>query len=564
MTAVPPDPPLDPPAATEGWDFFAVADLEVAASVGSASDGDLWPSTWADDGHLYAACGDGLGFDLAAPWSDIVVNRIEGTPETGLTGTRLAAGRDVSPVWTDPERFNSKPTGIVAVDGDGDGRDELYLAVQDLRFGPDASAFNEAPAAGIVRSDDYGRTWHAPPRPMFTDHTFTTVMFLDFGRSNAASGRFGPARYVYAYGLDHNWRASYDGCVPDPEHLYLARVPAAAIQDRRAWEFFTGRTGSAWSADIADRVPVLSDRSRRHVGLTVAGPSGATVLSQGGVVYNAPLDRFLYSSWSEYTIELYEAPLPWGRWRHVMSRDFGPYPWVGPAGAVPRHGGYGTTIPSKFISDDGRDLWLQSNWFWRASTFEGRTYHYALRRLRLEPASWVVGARPRAQPPDGTNLATPGMGAHPVATACRSGRLEVLNDGRTDVGEDSWNGTAKLVDHWGYTWARPLRMNELVYVSGPYDANGGWFARPPRVEVRVDGRWIDPGARIGPEYPPDSRATGGREYVFEFATVQADGIRLVGAPGGFDSYSAISELAVFHRGRPSAMHAVASRGGRDL
>src|SRR5690625_3336900 len=98
-----------PPAS----DAFAVATVHPATTVTTASDGDLWPSTWADDGALYTACGDGLGFSTdPADFSEIVVNRIDGTPETGLTGTRLAAGRDVAPIWTDPQRYNSKPTGI--------------------------------------------------------------------------------------------------------------------------------------------------------------------------------------------------------------------------------------------------------------------------------------------------------------------------------------------------------------------------------------------------------------------------------------------------------------------
>ncbi|SEE52481.1 DUF4185 domain-containing protein [Jiangella alba] len=534
------------PAPADGRpEYFAVARVEGAESVRTASDGDLWPSAWADDGQLYAACGDGLGFDLTAPWADIVVNRIEGTPATSLTGARLASGRDVAPVWTDPDRYNSKPTGMVAVDGNGDGHDELYLAVQDLRYGTDPSAFNEAPAAGIVRSEDYGHTWQAPRQPMFTDHVFTTVMFLDFGRSNRLSAQFGPP-YVYAYGLDHNWRTSYDGCVPDPQDLYLARVAPQAVQDRAAWTFFSGldRGQPVWSADIGDRAPVLTDTARRHAGLTVAGPSGGTTIAQGGVVYNEPLNRFLYSSWTEYTFELFEAPLPWGPWRHALTHDFGPYPWLGPDAAWPRHGGYATTIPSKFISVDGRDLWLQSNWFWRASTTEGRTYRFSLRRLRLDPATepgdTVDGPRIEA------NLAAPGAGAHAVATAARSGRLDVLNDGRVDVGEDSWNGTPKATDHWGYHWARRKPMNRLRYVSGPYDFNGGWFTEPPRVEVRVAGRWRDTEATIDPPYQPGPEATGHRVYDFTFAEVHADGIRLTGPPGGAEHYSAISELSVFH------------------
>ena len=62
--------------------FFSTAAVEEHASVVSASDGDLWPSCWGADNHLYAANGDGRGFS-DEPWADIVMNRIFGTPLHG-------------------------------------------------------------------------------------------------------------------------------------------------------------------------------------------------------------------------------------------------------------------------------------------------------------------------------------------------------------------------------------------------------------------------------------------------------------------------------------------------
>lgn len=239
-----------------------------------------------------------------------MVNRVQRTPETGLRGEKLAESEEVTDVWSDPARYNRKPTGIVSVGG------TLYLAVQDLRYGE--GAFDDAPAASISRSDDHGRTWTRTSVPMFDDHRFTTVFFADFGRdSEHAVSALGAddGSYVYAYGQDWNWRASGAGTVPDPVDLYLARVPADAVQQRDRWEFFTGldRDRPTWSARIEDKSPVLHDPLRRFLD-TRPGKAGAlTVVSQGHVLYNAPLDRYIYASWTDPTFELYEAPRPGGR-----------------------------------------------------------------------------------------------------------------------------------------------------------------------------------------------------------------------------------------------------------
>jgi len=545
-------PPQDPHAPTST--FFATVDVPAHSTVRTDSDGDLWPSAWADDGALYTANGDGRGFSTTAPWADIVVNRVEGTPETGLTGERLAAGHLVAPIWTDAHQYNRKPTGMVAVDGDGDGRDELYLAVQDLRKPPSQHAFNDAPAATIVRSDDYGRTWTWPEDgPMFDDYVFTTVMFLDLGQSNGLAGVVEPGGedFVYAYGLDNNWRDSFTDVVPDPVDLYLARVPAAAIQDRSAWQFFAGTDGEApvWSDDVADRQPVLHDERRVYPTLTVDGPWDSTVVAQGGVVYDAPIDRYLYTSWTEFTWELYESPTPWGPWTLFEHKDFGPYPWYGqdnPDGWV--NGGYAVTTPSKFISDDGLRLWAQANWFVGAATPEEvTTYHFALRPLTLTLAD------PDAEPFEaerGTDLAQPGSGSGAVlvATHAHLGRLDAVVDGDPGTHASSWNASIKDRDEWGVVWPQPVTIDQVVLTPGPTDDDGGWFEGAPALEVRQDGAWVPlAGVRVSPAYPEAGPGDADR-YTFSFDVVTVDGVRLAGAPGGSARYTTVAALEVLAAG----------------
>lgn len=510
-----------------------VAHVDQANTVLTASDGDLWPATWADDGALYAVAGDGTGFARHG-WSDILVNRIEGLPETGLVGERLADGDAVAPIW-DPARFNRKPTGMVAVDGNGDGRDELYLAVQDLRCGESPDTFNEAPTATIVRSDDAGRTWTWPAEPMFTDHTFTTVMFLDLGQSNGGS------EWVYAYGIDGNWRTSFSKVVPDPTELFLGRVHRSAIQDASRWSFFEGFAGDGtpqWTSEIGRKQPVLVDERRFYpTPAFVMGAHNFTCIAQGGVVWNPGLGRYIYSSWSEYTFEFFEAATPWGPWRLFHSHDFGHFPWHGPKSPLAKHGGYAPTLPSKFISADGRDMWLQSNWFVPASSVGGRAYCFGLRRVHFDPGTAVAVS-------SSGNLALDG--AWPLVSRVREGQESVLNDGSCDRAEDSAFGPGTGDDVWGYEWAAPRRMSQTRYAPGPQDSLGGWFAEGPRVEVRIEGEWVPAsGVSVTPPYPNDYTALEYDEYVFDFDPVLADGIRLIGVPGGPLRYTSVSELEVW-------------------
>lgn len=310
----------------------SVADAPSAIGV---SDGDLWPSCWSDDDALYAANGDGAGFGSEV--SDIVMNRIDGSPASDdLTGEALATGDALGQVWSG-DGFTRKPTGMLCVDG------TLYLAVQDL-----AADFNAAPAATIARSDDRGKTWTwDTTAPMFGDGVFTTIWFADYGKD---AERRPDDEYVYAYGLDGNWRDSFTDVVEDPTELFLARVPVASVQDASSWEFFAGEPGAAdptWTGDIAQKRPVLVDDRRAR---------GLSVLSQGGVTYLPTHDRYLYTSWTEYTFEFSEAPEPWGPWTSILSEDFGEYPWTDD-----RIGGYATTVPSKFVAEDEQTMWLQSN-----------------------------------------------------------------------------------------------------------------------------------------------------------------------------------------------------------
>ncbi|MCW3842473.1 FG-GAP-like repeat-containing protein, partial [Micromonospora yasonensis] len=502
--------------------FFSTVDIEQHATTQANGDGDLWANCWSDDDNVYAAHGDGKGF--GATFADIGVNRISGVPGS-LTGTTLALGDQVGQVWT--PNHTRKPTGMACADG------SLYLAVQDL-----ALDFDDAPAATIARSTDHGRTWTWDrSAPMFGNGIFTTIMFLDFGRNyaNAIDG------YVYAYGLDGNWRDSFSDRVADPVDVYLARVPRGSVQNRSTWQFVSGFDTAGnplWTSDITRRSAVLHDDRRIYPDVITAGHvRNLSVISQGGVVYDQPLNRYLYTSWTEYTFEFYESPTPWGPWRRFATKDFGGYPWT-----TAKHGGYATTLPSKYISADGRSLWIQSN---VCPCGGGGTsvYTYSLRRMTLQPFT----------PTTATNGYDPGRnlareaGTVRIERANHFGNTAYYNDGRRDLSEDDWNDERKTESWWGYTWPRRYLMNKVVYTTGAMFSDGGWFGGGLRVQVRRENEWLDVrGLKVTPAYPYDNTAGAFRTYTLGFDPVDGDGVRVIGSSGGTARFTSIAELEVYY------------------
>jgi hypothetical protein len=504
---------------------FAIATTYVSdrPDVVLPGNGDLWPSCWSDDGELYAAWGDGWGFDSKQVSTDIGVARLSGSPrDNTLTGTNVAVGDALGQSWA-PPGYNRKPTGMACVDGD------LYLSVQTL-----APDFDDAPAATIARSRDKGRTWEWDREaPMFADHLATTIFFLDYGQDGSSLAR-GP--YVYAYALDGNWRDAFANRVTDPTSLWLARIPRDALQQRARWEWLSGldaRDTPSWSTSVEDRIPVLADERRLYQKTTPDlgnNVSNLSVLSQGSVVYNAPLDRYIYTSWTEYTFEFYEAPQPWGPFRLFFSKDFGGYPW-----STEKSGGYATTIPSKFISDDGRSMYVQSNTFWGGT----ENYSFNLREFSLAP--WT-SARPENAPgepiPKGRGFAVV------LGSSFRLGHPELVSDDQiTGQSEDSRTGEAKEVDYWGYSWPRSYAMNRLLYTTGQASVCGGFLA--PIVEVRREGTWYGvQDLESSPPYPVNGAIVPHQTYVFSFSTASGDGVRLRGKPSGSSACTSISELTV--------------------
>ena len=513
-----------PPQST----FFSTAAEEAYSTYQMPGDGDLWPSCWSDDDNLYAANGDGTAFTESSSMYDMAVSKISGMPPD-LTGTTVAT--NVGTNWAG-KSYNRKPTGMLCTDG------AIYLAFQNLN----RKNFDDAPAASIAKSTDRGATWTWDAiAPMFGTpgnasspiaYKFTTVFFLDYGKDSehAIDG------FVYAYGLDNNWRSQ--------QKLYLARVPGNSIQTRSAWQFYSGSDGNGapmWSNDITQKAAVLTDKRLLYPStLAKADLANQSVVAQGGVVYDQPFHRYIFASWSWSTHQLYEAPQPWGPWSHVLSNDFGPLR------LTHNRGMYGTSIPSKFISADGKNMYLQSNVCCR-----GDSYTFSLRKLYFETYTPASPTNIRSN----ANLAL-AAGARAISKSTHFGSLcgfdcsDQLNNGDLSKSEDDFDEESKTSDWWGYTWPRLYRISQIVYETGNMSQDGGWYASNLRVQVRRNFQWLDVNGvtAVTPAYPYSRQASAHTAYTFNFPETWGDGVRIIGTPGGSSHFSSISQLGVYYGG----------------
>jgi hypothetical protein len=90
-------------------------------------------------------------------------------------------------------------------------------------------------------------------------------------------------------------------------------------------------------------------------------------------------------------------------------------------------------------------------------------------------------------------------------------------------------------------------VNAVRYTTGKMFPDGGWFASL-RVQIRRRGTWVDVAApKVDPPYPMTNAAGDFRGYEFTFDELDADGVRVVGAPGGARTFTSAAEIAAYYR-----------------
>jgi CubicO group peptidase (beta-lactamase class C family) len=274
-----------------------------------AEGSDNWPLTWADDGDLYAAYGDGQGFEPKAPRKlSLGLAKIRGGP-ADFSGINLPSP-GVEQEGEGPR--GKKASGLLMVDG------VLYLWARN------------AGNSQLAWSSDRGATWTWSPWKFTT--SFGCPTFLNFGKNH--DGSRAPYAYVYSHDSDSAYEAA--------DRMVLARVSGDKIRSREDYEFFEATDAAGkplWTKDVSRRGGVFSSPGKCY---------------RSTVSYSAALRRYLWCQTLPGPdprlrggFGIHDAPEPWGPWTTVYFTE----EWdVGP--------GETSSLPTKWMDADGKTLHL--------------------------------------------------------------------------------------------------------------------------------------------------------------------------------------------------------------
>ncbi|MBN2326924.1 MAG: hypothetical protein JXR73_07205 [Candidatus Omnitrophica bacterium] len=320
---------------------------------------DTWYPTWASDGNLYS------------PYTDGSCPRLDGSRENSnssrgeyaTTGQAVLEGDD--PLHLKIYSLGLTGAGALPYKGRYPCGSLVHNGVWyygTYCLAPDGSTtygdfvYNWpwlGPLVGFRISTDFGRTWketpHTPAKPLFGETgmwghpvKIGAPHFVDFGR-NMEHSPDGKA-YLVGHGAaepDAKPRFANLSWISG-DQIYLIRVQPGveSINDPGRYEFFAGHDPSGqprWSHDF-DAIQPLIDWNNNCGCVTVT--------------YNAPLKKYLmcvtdgWPTCAKMNSYILEADRITGPWKLVSyMKEFGEQ-------------GYFLNFPTKFISPDGRTLWL--------------------------------------------------------------------------------------------------------------------------------------------------------------------------------------------------------------
>ncbi|MBW7891549.1 MAG: hypothetical protein H3C48_11105 [Chitinophagaceae bacterium] len=322
--------------------------------------GDTWYPSWASNDTLYS------------PWTDGATRRVDGYldrsnsgngPRLNVTGAGVMIGDDPLSLQaysiglynspSDPY-MGRYPCGSLVYNG------VWYYGTYGL--GPESSTqwgnirVNWpwiGPFVGFRYSKDFGKTWTETPhnghKPIFGENGINgypvkigSPHFVDFGK-NMQHSPDGKA-YLIAHGgdtADTKWRFWNNSWITG-DQIYLLRVTPSIenMNDSSKYEFYAGKDKQGrpvWTHDFQKIKPLLEWNN--NMGCVT-------------ITYNAPLKKYLMvvtdggNTCSKMNTYILESDSLTGDWKLVTyMKDFGEQ-------------AYFVNIPSKFISRDGRTMWL--------------------------------------------------------------------------------------------------------------------------------------------------------------------------------------------------------------
>ena len=157
--------------------------------------------------------------------------------------------------------------------------------------------------------------------------------------------------------------------------LLLGRVPKDRILNRTAWEFYCSDShdAPAWDADAEKAKPVFFyEKMTGENHISYCPGLKRYLMGNYSFIDNELRPRPIHQmKWPESHISqltLYEAPNPWGPWKlFYRDDDWGTY------------GDYQPVFPTKWMSPDGRLLYLVSSGSWD-------DYNFVVQKLALKLA----------------------------------------------------------------------------------------------------------------------------------------------------------------------------------
>ncbi|MEM6431067.1 MAG: DUF4185 domain-containing protein [Deinococcota bacterium] len=287
------------------------------------------------DGSIYVAFGDTFGFrDGNCPrfgpnWRSNVLGMTQDTdPSDGVvwanwltdeSGTAIAMSDGAHDAAFTGEQTRI-PTAMVTVG------EQLYLHYMSVYGFSNKGGVWLCNYSRFIYSDDAGESWTESSN--FASHGDGFNMLA---LSHQAGQGNEDRRYVYAIGTPCG---RFGGA-------RVARVLAGDILTISAWEYFDG---NGWSNHRLDAVEVI----KPNVG-------------EGSLVWNAGLDRWMYSYLNEATaaIELRLSETPWGPWDEVYTL----------ARATTYPALYGAYMTPSWLSDDGKTFYFIMSQFGPYNTY---------------------------------------------------------------------------------------------------------------------------------------------------------------------------------------------------